>query len=260
MIGCLYRMHIFRKTCNLITGFLLAVFLACIFTQLIFRQSCDQSLLSLMLLFLIIYLVTFREHKYRLLPVWKRFLRVILLPVVLFAGVVSAILVTIVFSDIPLRMFPDLQAIKSPMKAAVAAIICLVILLCIYMIMFNPIANISTRKLEQMEGHEFEAYCAKVLKRNGYKSVHVTQGSSDYGADIIARKHGRKWVIQCKRYSTVVGSAPIQEISASMQYYQAKKAAVITNSTFTANAKRLADANGILLIDGDALSKMSKRI
>ena len=253
-------MHIFRKTCNLITGILLAVFLARIFTRFVFTQSYDQTQLILTLLFLIIYVVTCREQKYRLLPVWKRLLRVILLPFVLFAGAVSVIMIALNVSDIPLGVFPDLKAIESPMRAAVAAIICLVILLSFYMILFNPIANVSARKLDQMEGHEFEAYCAKVLKRNGYKNVHVTQGSSDYGADIIARKHGRKWVVQCKRYSTVVGSAPIQEISAAMQYYQAKKAAVITNSTFTSNAKRLADANGILLIDGDTLSKMSKKI
>ncbi len=253
-------MHIFRKICNLIAGILFSVLAALHFSDFVFDKGYDPTQLSLMILFLIIYLVTCRNLKYQLLPVWKRFLRVILLPVVLFTGVITVNLILKGLTGKPLWGFPQTDTGSNPMQTAVIAIIILIVFLFIYWIMFNPIANASARKLDRMEGHEFESYCAKVLKKNGFRSIQVTQGSSDYGADIIAKKHGRKWVVQCKRYSTVVGSTPVQEISAAMQYYNAKKAAVITNSTFTANAKRLAKANGILLIDGEALSKMSKRL
>lgn len=223
-------------------------------------QTYDQKNLFLMVLFLIIYLITCIERRYQLLPAWKRLLRVILLPVVLFFAVTAVILILQTTTGIPLAFKAGAFLPDHQMSAAVTVTIILVVLLFLYFYLFNPISNVSARKLDQMDGHEFEAYCAKVLKRNGFKNIEVTQGSSDYGADIVCRKWGRKWVIQCKRYSTVVGSTPVQEISAAMQYYHAKKAAVITNSTFTANAKRLATANDIILIDGSMLSKMSKHI
>lgn len=224
------------------------------------NQSYDQKNLFLMTLFLIIYLFTCIDRRYQLLPAWKRFLRVILLPVILFAGVIAIVFILQLLTGISLTLLPEIQIAFDPLKTAVIAIVSLIILLFLYGYLFNPVANISARKLDQMDGHEFESYCAKVLKRNGFKSIEVTQGSSDYGADIVCRKWGRKWVVQCKRYSTVVGSTPVQEISAAMQYYHAKKAAVITNSTFTSNAKRLATANNIILIDGSMLSRMSKHM
>ena len=38
--------------------------------------------------------------------------------------------------------------------------------------------------MDLMEGHEFEYYCAELLKDNGFQEVEVTKGSGDYGIDI----------------------------------------------------------------------------
>ena len=48
-------------------------------------------------------------------------------------------------------------------------------------------------QLDNMEGHRFEFACADILKMNGFYDVKVTQGSGDYGVDIIARKGMRKY-------------------------------------------------------------------
>ncbi len=60
---------------------------------------------------------------------------------------------------------------------------------------------------DDMEGHEFERYCAELLEENGFQEVEVTKGSGDYGVDILAEKDGITYAIQCKRYTGPVGVA-----------------------------------------------------
>ena len=109
-----------------------------------------------------------------------------------------------------------------------------------------------------MDGREFEEYCAALLKRNGFRKVAVTQASNDYGADITAFRRGEKWVVQCKRYQIPIGNSSVQEVVAAMSHYDADRAAVMTNSTFTKNAVELALENDVELINGEELRKMSR--
>ena len=51
---------------------------------------------------------------------------------------------------------------------------------------------------EDMEGHEFEYFCADLLEQNGFIDVEVTRGSGDYGIDILAEKEGVTYAVQCK--------------------------------------------------------------
>ena len=43
---------------------------------------------------------------------------------------------------------------------------------------------------EDMDGHEFEYFCADLLEQRGFVEVEVTRGSGDYGIDILAEKDG----------------------------------------------------------------------
>ena len=54
--------------------------------------------------------------------------------------------------------------------------------------------------MDLMEGHEFEHYCADLLRRAGFLEVEVTRGSGDYGVDILAELGGVTYAVQCKRY------------------------------------------------------------
>lgn len=98
-----------------------------------------------------------------------------------------------------------------------------------------------------MEGHEFEYFCADLLKQRGFHSVEVTQGSGDYGIDIIAWKSGKRYGIQCKRYSGSVGWSAVEEAHAGAVYYDCDKAVVITNSDFTKQAVQGAAKIGVEL-------------
>lgn len=111
-------------------------------------------------------------------------------------------------------------------------------------------------KYDYMEGHDFEQFCAKLLKANGFSNVYVTPGSNDQGIDILAEKLGVKYAIQCKRYSSDVGNKAVQEVFAGKSYYNCHVGVVLTNRYFTQSAKELAGKTQIFLWNRDILNAL----
>ncbi|MCM3227532.1 restriction endonuclease [Terribacillus saccharophilus] len=109
--------------------------------------------------------------------------------------------------------------------------------------------------IDKMDGLQFEHYLSALLKGNGYKAT-VTQGSGDYGADLILKKDGRKIVVQAKRYKAKVGIKAVQEIASAINHYTANEAWVITNSYFTSPAIKLAASNDVKLVNRDDLMNL----
>lgn len=110
--------------------------------------------------------------------------------------------------------------------------------------------------IDTMDGHAFEQFVADLLRKLGYEHVEVTPGSGDQGVDIIARKNGTRYAIQCKRYSKKLGNKPVQEAYAGKAIYGCSVAAVVTNNYFTEGAKEAARSTGVLLWDRDELKQM----
>lgn len=113
--------------------------------------------------------------------------------------------------------------------------------------------------IDNLDGFEFEKLCVVLLIINGYENVQNTQESVDYGIDIIAEKDNIKYAIQCKRYEGKVGNDAIQEAMTGKEYYRCNIAIVLTNSTFTQNAQRLAKSAGVILWDRNILENMIER-
>lgn len=110
--------------------------------------------------------------------------------------------------------------------------------------------------VDEMEGHDFEYYCADLLKEKGFLEVQVTGGSRDYGVDILAEKDGVTYAIQCKCYSTPVGVTAVQEAYAGRDYYDRMVGVVLTNQYFTAPAVEVAKKLKIMLWDRGYLEGM----
>lgn len=106
-------------------------------------------------------------------------------------------------------------------------------------------------EIDGMEGHQFEYWCADLLRNIGFIKVEVTQGSGDQGVDILAEKDGIKYAIQCKCYSSDLGNKPVQEVNTGKTIYRCQIGAVITNRYFTQGGKEAAEATGVLLWDRD---------
>ncbi len=116
--------------------------------------------------------------------------------------------------------------------------------------------RLASSAFEDMEGHEFEYFCADLLKDHGFCEVEVTKGSGDYGIDILAEKDGVTYAIQCKRYAAPVGVKAVQEAYAGRDYYDRMVGAVMTNQYFTAPAVEAAKKLKILLWDGGYIESM----
>ncbi|MBQ7955994.1 MAG: restriction endonuclease [Lachnospiraceae bacterium] len=141
-------------------------------------------------------------------------------------------------------------------------IICVIISICLLVVcvlLFRWIAGKRRRgfsALDEMEGHDFEYFCAQLLERRGFLEVEVTKGSGDYGIDILAEKDGVTYAIQCKCYSAPVGVKAVQEAYAGRDYYDRMVGAVLTNQYFTTPAVEAAKRLKILLWDRGYLERM----
>jgi len=98
-----------------------------------------------------------------------------------------------------------------------------------------------------MSSIEFEHYCAELLRRAGWEA-RVTTATGDQGIDIVGVFSGVKVVFQCKLYSSPVGNSAVQEVIAGQKYEGADLAAVISNSTYTPAARRLAATASVHLL------------
>lgn len=106
-----------------------------------------------------------------------------------------------------------------------------------------------------MTGAQFEEYCVAYLKKRGFKKVRLTKASGDQGVDILARRKGKNYAIQCKLYKKPVGNAAVQQAYAGKQYYDCDKGMVMTNSTFTKSAISLAERTDVALWEAVPLRK-----
>lgn len=109
--------------------------------------------------------------------------------------------------------------------------------------------NRKTGFMDEMEGHEFEFFCAELLEKQGFMDVEVTRGSGDFGVDILAEKDGVTYAVQCKRYNAPVGVEAVLRTYGGRAYYERMVGAVMTNQYFTAPAVEAAKKLQILLWD-----------
>lgn len=114
------------------------------------------------------------------------------------------------------------------------------------------------RDFDLLDGHDFEYYCADLLRRRGFQEVEVTKGSGDYGIDILAERDGVTYAIQCKCYGDSVGVKAVQEAYAGRDYYDCMVGAVLTNQYFTGPAVEAAKKLKILLWDRGYLESMEE--
>lgn len=139
-------------------------------------------------------------------------------------------------------------------------IIYMIIIICALLIgiiiLVKKQRKIKPQHFDELEGHEFEYYCAELLEKKGFVDVEVTKGSGDYGADILAEKDGVTYAIQCKCYTAPIGVKAIQEAYAGRDYYDRMVGAVLTNQYFTTPAVEAAKKLKILLWDRGYLESM----
>ncbi len=99
-----------------------------------------------------------------------------------------------------------------------------------------------------MDGHTFEYFCADLLQIDGFTNIEVTKASADNGVDIVAYKHGKKYIFQCKCITHTCSNKAVQEIVSANTIYHADYMGVICNTSFSDSAKMLANQNHVIMM------------
>ena len=105
---------------------------------------------------------------------------------------------------------------------------------------------LSTNEL-LMDGITFEYFCADLLLIEGFSNIEVTKASADNGVDIVATKNNKKYIFQCKCVTHTCSNKAVQEIVSANTIYHADVMCVICNTTFSTQAKILANTNNVKL-------------
>lgn len=112
----------------------------------------------------------------------------------------------------------------------------------------NTLASISWR--------EFELLVGEALRRQGFAVQETGGNGPDGGIDLVARKDGEKYLVQCKQWRAMqVGVPVVRELYGAMAAEGAVGGFVITSGQFSKPARAFASGRNVQLVDGAALNQ-----
>ena len=93
------------------------------------------------------------------------------------------------------------------------------------------------------------------MEKCGFTDLEIPKSENSI-ADIIAVKESKKYAILCVQSKKDLEDEPLLKVHAGKMMYHCQIGVVMTNRHFTAGAKELAEATGVLLWDRDRLVEM----
>ena len=113
----------------------------------------------------------------------------------------------------------------------------------------------------------FEHLCQRLLREIGFENVEITQRSHDEGIDgygtlKLNQLISLKIIFQCKRYRKTVSREKIGDFRNAV-LGRAENGIIITTGTFSSDAKREANRDGVIpieLIDGERLVELFEEL
>lgn len=109
---------------------------------------------------------------------------------------------------------------------------------------------------DAMDGEEFEYFCARLLRVNGFADVEMTKRTGDLGVDILARKDQITYAVQCKCHMSNIGNQAVRDVYSGKECYHCMVGVVMTNRFFTKAAEDLAREHNVLLWDRNQLQRL----
>ncbi len=103
---------------------------------------------------------------------------------------------------------------------------------------------------------EFELLVGEALRRQGFTVEETGASGPDGGVDLIARKDGEKYLVQCKHWRALqVGVPVVRELYGAMAAEGAVGGFVVTSGRFTEPAREFASGRNLKLVDGTRLKR-----
>lgn len=114
--------------------------------------------------------------------------------------------------------------------------------------------------LDGMSWQEFELLVGEAFRLQGYQVTDIGGGGADGGVDLVLRKGGEKFLVQCKQWKAfTVGVTVVRELYGVMAANGAAGGFVVTSGRFTDDAKSFASGRNVKLIDGPRLFALIKQ-
>lgn len=123
----------------------------------------------------------------------------------------------------------------------------------------RPARSLDAATLYAMSPARFERYVAHLFATSGY-AVRLVGGSGDGGVDVRVWRDGTAGVVQCKRYrpDRSLGPAAVRELVGTRTHERVRIAWLATTAPLSPAAQLLADEEGIIVLDAQALASWSR--
>lgn len=111
--------------------------------------------------------------------------------------------------------------------------------------------------LEGMSWRDFEMLVSEGFRLQGYTVAENFKPGPDDGIDLVLRKNGEQYLVQCKQWRAFkVGVPVVRELYGVMAAKGAAGGFVVTSGRFTSEAEEFASGRNVALIDGPKLHKL----
>jgi restriction system protein len=126
-------------------------------------------------------------------------------------------------------------------------------------ILYKKTRSRGIESLRTLSWSDFEHVCAGYFSKQGYRVEMKGLGGADGGMDLLLRRQGKMYVVQCKHWKGRVGVAVVREMYGVMHAEKLSGVFVVGLSGFTKEACRWASGKPIHLLDGQSLLSLSNR-
>jgi restriction system protein len=124
----------------------------------------------------------------------------------------------------------------------------------------NAVSGKAADAIAGISWQDFELLVGEGFRQQGYQVIENGGGGADGGVDLVLRKGGDRFLVQCKQWKAfTVGVTVVRELYGVMAANGAAGGFVVTSGRFTDDAKAFASGRNITLMDGGALAKLIKQ-
>ncbi|RRR67036.1 MAG: restriction endonuclease [Candidatus Viridilinea halotolerans] len=114
-------------------------------------------------------------------------------------------------------------------------------------------------ELMSLSSTQFEERTKLLFADLGWRNLQLRGGSGDRGVDIDGEFEGKRYIIQCKRYTKNVTPAMVRDLVGTLHIQKADRAILITTSGYTKQGYQEAQGLPVELWDGAMLAEQIAR-
>lgn len=118
----------------------------------------------------------------------------------------------------------------------------------------NAARDTSHAAVRDLSWQDFELLVGEAFRRHGYNVEAQGGSAADGGVDLVLRKHGKRYLVQCKHWKAWnVGVKVVRELFGVMAAENADGGFVVTSGVFSKEARTFAADKHVVLMDGEQL-------